>query len=141
MAGVQGYSGIDFHGSMSIQISGRLKTQFTVARAPIPTIVSNSTYNLETSYSAEADYAVNSRVSLKIGGTQSTDVYQGAGIVSGLQEDIQRESLWTVTGTAHFQVGRRLAVEIWATHQARAADISVYDYDDNRVGLSVSAAI
>jgi hypothetical protein len=136
---VEGFNGVDVRADISVRVSGRLTTHFGVVNGPEPTIVSNATYSLNTAYTAEADYQVNPRWTLKLAGADTMDHYKGALIVPGT--DIQSESYWTITGTSHFQLSRRFAVELWASHQERNADINIYDYSDNRVGLSLSAAI
>ncbi len=139
VASVAGYGGLEYKADLSVRVSSRLQAKVSLAQAPIPTIISNSTYTIEKSYSAEADYAIGPRLSLKLSGSDRSDHYQGAALVSGV--DIQRESFVTVSGAAHLQLGRRLAVELQGEHEIRSADVAIYNFTDDRVTLSISAAI
>jgi hypothetical protein len=138
-AGVAGYGGIEYSGDVSLRVSSRLQAHFSLGQAPIPTIVSNSTYSLERHYSAEADYTIGPKLSLRLSGSETTDRYNGAAVVSGV--DIQRESAGTVSGAVRFKLSRRFAIELDGAHQVRSADVAIYNYTDDRVGLAFSAAI
>jgi hypothetical protein len=139
VAGVAGYSGLDSSADISLHVSSRLQAHFSFGQAPIPTIVSHATFSLERHYSAEADYTIGPKLSLKLTGSETNDRFSGDALVSGL--DIQRESIGTVSGDLRYQLNRRFAFQLDVTHQVRSADVSIYDYTDDRVGLSISAAI
>jgi hypothetical protein len=136
---VPGYSGVDLHADVSIRVSGRLNGRLSVVQEPLPTIVSNSTYTLSDSYTVEADYAMSSKVNLKIVASYATNDYSGVALIPGV--DIQHEAIWTVTCRSRYQVSRRLSVELWAAYGSRNTDVLLYDYNDNRVGLSLTATI
>ncbi len=139
VAGVAGYEGIDYSADVSLRVSERLQAHVTVGQAPIPTIVSNATYSLESHYSAEADYTIGPKLSLKLIGSETNDRYSGAALVTGL--DIQRESVGTISGALRFQLSRRFALQINGSHQVRSANITIYNFTDDRVGLAFSAVI
>lgn len=136
---VAGRSGLDYRADISFRVSSRLQTHFILAEGVIPTIVSNSTYTVEGSYSADATYAIGPKLSLKLMANEQQDHYEGAGILPGV--DIQRENSGTFSGSLNYQLNRRIAIQLLGSHQVRNADVPIYSFTDDRLGLSISAAI
>jgi Putative beta-barrel porin 2 len=137
--GVAGYNGLDYKGDIALHVSSRLEAHLSAEQAIIPTNVSNSTYTLEKSYSGEVDYTVSGKLSLRVSGSDRTDRYSGAALVSGL--DVQRQGIWIVSGTASYRLSRRFAVELRGEHQVSSADLAPYNFTDNRISLSISGKI
>ena len=138
-AGAPGYRGIDYTGDLSLRVSSRLQAHVSVGQTPIPTVVSNSTYSLETHYSAAVDYAIGPRFSLTLTGSEVNDRYNGTGLVTGL--DIRRQNLVTESASLRWEMSRRFALQLNGSHEVRDTDISIYNFTDDRVGIELSASI
>jgi hypothetical protein len=139
LPGVEDYHGPYYKMDVSFRISSRVQAQLQAQRSTNPTNVSDATYDLRDLFSGAVDYVVTPKLKLHVSGSETSDVYNGGGFVSGVTVRNQTTRVFTVS--SHYQLSRRAAVDLWFTQEVGRADIESYDYTDNRVGLSVYIAI
>lgn len=139
LPGVQDYRGLYYKTDVSFRISSRLQADIQAQRSTNPTNVSDATYDLRDLFAGGLDYVVTPKLKLHLTGSETTDVYNGGGFVSGVT--VRHQVTRVLTASSHFQLNRRIGMDLWVTQEEGRADIESYDYTDNRVGLSVYVAI
>ena len=135
--GVPGYEGITYGGALSYKPSSRLNTNIAFSRDAQPSNRLDSTYSLSERVSVGATYALGYRMSLSLGGSHATHRQEGVNLNPGV--DIVHETTDSVFGAISMKLNRNVSLSVDAAHQQRNADLSGFNYDSNRVGLTASA--
>ena len=138
IATVPGFEGFAYEAQLTYRPTNSLQTHFTFQRAPVPTNRFDVTYSLAQSYILELDYSVGPRWTFQLGGSHTTNKFQGASLVSGT--DLSNETYEAVfwCGALRVNQGPVSVAELRGEH--RDANIRQYNYNSFQVGLSVQAA-
>ena len=138
VATVAGYQGVTYGADLSFHFSRLLQAKLTVERAIQPTIQPDVTYELENTYGLEADYTLSRKLKFMASISAQSNRYSG---VLDPRVDIASENDWGVNGSIDYQLNRRFGLSLQAGHEVRDANLTIFSYSDNRVGLSLKAAI
>jgi hypothetical protein len=139
LASTGGYQGLTYDANVTFRVTPRLTAKLDLERAVNPTIRPDVTYALDNSYSLEADYSVSRKIKISAAATGESNRYSGADLIPGF--DISSETDWGVNGSVAYQLNRRIGFELDLAHVVRDANVTIFSYTDDRVGLSIKGAL
>jgi hypothetical protein len=132
------FDGFNYAGDVSYTVSSRLQVELSASRAVNPSIQTNTTYSVDTSFSGQATYKLNERVTLGVNGSHATQDFSGAVVIPGV--NIQSQTINSINGYLSYSFSRNLALNLTAGDESRRANVAAFNYDSGRVGLSITAA-
>jgi hypothetical protein len=132
------FSGVTYSATLAYHPTARLEFNFDASRRTVPATYLNAAYSINESYSGNAAYRISSRLTAKIGATESDSDYRGAALVPGT--DLTSQTFRSVNGTLAYSVSPTLSVSLTGEEDQRHANVLGYSYSGARVGLSVSKA-
>jgi len=138
-AGVRGFGGLTWNGSLIAQVGDRLQVTGLVSRAVQASNRVDANYFIEKNYALNATYALSPRLNL-VGGVLQTDRdFNGSTGVFGpvLLEDRVR----SVNAGARLRWSRLVTLALTGVHEEREANGSFYDYTSDRVLFSAALKI
>lgn len=136
---VRGFQGVTYGADVTVRFSRLLQAQLSLARAVNPTIRPDVTYSIQNTYSGQLDYTLGRKLKLVAGASGESDSYRGAVIVTNV--DVTSDTVWDVFGSARYQLNRRVGFGLDIRHERRDANLTDFSYSDDRIGLSIMAAI
>ena len=116
----------------------KLTTSFSFDRDTKPSNRLDSTYALTDALSLQATYALGYRVSVSLGGSQTTSEFEGPLLRPGL--DVQDDEMRAIFGAVNFKLNERLSVSVDGRHEERETDVPGFNYEGERVAVSALAA-
>jgi hypothetical protein len=134
------FSGVTTSVGLSYLLGPRLRLNAHVARDVSATLLQGVGYSVITSADLSADYTVSSRITAGLGGSWSHTAYQGRDprvllTTPGWQE------LNTFYARTSITLGRRWGASLQYRLTQGRADLSLYNYVSNYVGLTLSASL
>ena len=122
---------------LNYRVTSRLgmSLSYNLSNQASPTV--NASYVRVNAVHAGVTYALNQRVSLRFGGSNSQADYRG-GLPVGLQ--VRHSEDGEVDGGATVRIGRKVSVSLDARHIDRNADKSIFSYSSNQVTLGLTGA-
>jgi hypothetical protein len=137
--GATSFSGFTPTLGLTYLVGPRLKLTTNVARAVEPTLLEGVGHAVATNVNLEADYTVSSRIIAALGGSWSRTDYQGRDprvilTTPGWQE---ADSFFARVTTT---IGRRWGASLQYRFSQGRADLPIYNYVSNYVGLTLSTS-
>ena len=131
------YSNMGADVGLNYRVTSRLgmSLSYNLSNQASPTV--NASYVRVNAVHAGVTYALNQRVSLRFGGSNSQADYRG-GLPVGLQ--VRHSEDGEVDGGATVRIGRKVSVSLDARHIDRNADKSIFSYSSNQVTLGLTGA-
>lgn len=134
---VKDFDGITYGAQLTLQPTYRLQARFAFDRDIQSSNRLDVNYSLSDTYSAEAEYAIGSRLRLVAGGSIRDRTFEKSGTLPVVGPSDER--IRTLMAALRFQQNRRLSFELNAINDNRDADISLFDYSSTRIGLTAKA--
>ena len=111
-----------------------------VARRSIqPSDRPDTTYTIETLYSLDGSYRLSSHMQLSVGVSDDDSRFRGADLIPGF--DLASQRIKAAFGDLNLKLGRRFNLTLDVREEDERADIAAFNYDDTRVGLTISARL
>lgn len=133
-----GFSGITYDASAKYTPGARLSLILGLSRKTQPSYYINAAYSIDENYSGEADYKITSRLSAKLGATDTHSNFAGAALEPGT--NITDQTFLSFYGGLAFSASPTLSVSLNAGQDQRHANVIGYSYAGAHVGLAVSKA-
>lgn len=127
---------ITYSADLSYRPTSRLRTQAHFSRDVIPTVRLGNAYDISTSYRISGSYTLGSRISLDLGATQSDLNSQSPTVLSALSLTNSRTK--SVVAGVNYAQSRRLSLRLDFEHLERVGDNPIYNFNDDRVGLTTN---
>lgn len=130
-------SGLNANVSLAYRLSSR--TQFTLGYS----LGNSASPLIDTSYvrsetiQVAADYSLTKRISFNASASRSRQDYRGVQQIVVLQ--LQQSTTDQFAGGVDVKIGRKASVGLTATHTDRVADLSQFNYSDDRVMVTLNS--
>jgi hypothetical protein len=131
---VPGFHGLTYSAALTATISSKLSATLDADRSTKPSIQVTSSFLREDSVKGDLIYALNSRMTLNLGGLWSDRRYGGAISLPGTS--LTSENMVDVHGGGKLDLSHRLALVLDVRHEIRHANLPSLNYASTRVGLS-----
>lgn len=130
------FSGITYDVSLTYHAGPRLTLNALASRKTLPTNYLNAAYSVAEAYSVGADYRISTRLSAKIGASQTRSNFNGAALVNGV--DLTAQKYQSFYGSLAYILSPTFTVSLSAGQEQRHADVVAYSYSGAHFGLSLS---
>ena len=131
------FSGVTYDANASYRASSRLQFQADFERSVNPTVITSGSFEVQTSYSVNANYRLGTRITLGAGARRSDIDLDGAGF--GPPALALTDSRSTqVFGSVSYRQSDRASLIFDYTNEQRDSDNSAFNYTNNRVSLSLN---
>jgi Putative beta-barrel porin 2 len=134
----QKFDGITYMSNLSYEITPRLTAQLNISRQTLPSNRFDVDYSIDQIYAGELDYKFTSRLSGKLGASNSHHRFEGAALDPDLE--LTHETDWNIYGSLGYDITPRLSLSLTVTQQERQADLAGYSYSGTIVGLVATKA-
>ena len=137
-AGTTGFAGMNWDVSGKLVVGPRMELTANTSRLLSASLLIPSNYNISTTFSAAARYALTGRIMLESGYMHMTRRFIGPTRVIGTP--LTRDLRDTGYLGAHYTVNRRIGLRLRATRDQRTGGGPAYDFVDYRAlsGIDVS---
>lgn len=129
--------GLNANASLAYRASAR--TQFTLdyslGNGASPLV--NTSYVHSETLQLTGTYALTRRISFRAAASRSRQDYRNTAGIAFLQ--LQQSTTDQFTGSVDVKVGRKASVSLNATHTNRVADVSQFNYHDDRVAVVLTS--
>ena len=132
------FSGITYDANLGYHPDARLTINLGLSRKTLPSYYLNAAYSVDENYNGEADYRVTSRLTAKLGATDTHSNFAGAALVPGT--NITDQTFLSFYGGLAFAATPTFSVSLNAGQDQRHANVIGYSYAGAHVGLAVSKA-
>jgi hypothetical protein len=129
--------GLNANASLAYRASARtqLTLDYTLGNTASP--LANASYVRSEMLQLTGTYALTRRISFHAGASRSRQNYRSTGVVALLQ--LKESTTDQVNGSVNMKLGRKANISLSATHTYRTADISQFNYSDDRVAATLSS--
>ena len=129
--------GLNANASLAYRVSARtqLTLDYTLGNTASP--LANASYVRSESLQLAGTYALTRKISFQAAASRSRQDYRSTGVIALLQ--LKESTTDQVNGSVNVKVGRKANVSLSATHTYRMADISQFNYSDDRVAVTLSS--
>ncbi|MCE7798529.1 outer membrane beta-barrel protein [Sphingobium sufflavum] len=132
-AGVAQFDNINWSADVVATISSRLQLHASTSKEVTSPLAVNALYHAARHYAVDGDYALSSRLNLKLGYTrQNRDFY---GVLPSLGPVLTNDTNELLFSALQFELNRRLQFTLEAGHERRDANDSFFNYRNTRFGL------
>jgi hypothetical protein len=138
IAGSGGFKGFTYSGDITYRASSRLNGRVSFTRATTPSNTVGANFSVDNTELAEVIYDIGPRLSLTLGGSRLARRYNVSGFNPfGAPFLITDETIVDGYITATYKLNRRLSFILNLRQEQRDANISAFNYQSSRVGLTV----
>jgi len=137
--GSRDFSGLTYSGDISYRASSRLEGHAGSNRSVNPSQITGGSFEVDTEYQLGLTYRVGTRITLGLTGRDRQTTVHGdipAALAATTLTDARSK---TIEASADYRLNKRLSFILSARHETRDANNALFAYDDDGVGLSVSA--
>jgi hypothetical protein len=134
-----GFSGLTYDADVLYTPFSRLSAEINYTRSIAPSTLIGASYMIESVLNGHIDYAVGVRSTASIGGTYSDFDYRGDSVFFAAEDIYSHEEIGAVYGDFDYKLWRRLSARLDARWETRSANVALYNYDDLRVGVTLTA--
>ncbi|HZZ34031.1 MAG TPA: hypothetical protein VFE10_18770 [Phenylobacterium sp.] len=129
--------GLGANASLAYRVTSR--TQFTLdySLGNSASPLTNTSYVRTEMLQLTGTYNLTRRVSFQAGASRSSQDYRNTGDIAFLQ--LTRSTTDQINASVNVKVGRKASVSLNATHTNRVADISEFNYHDDRIAVALSS--
>lgn len=133
------FSGLTYSGDVSYRASSRLTGHAGFNRSVNPSQITGGSFEVDTEYQLGVTYRMGTRITLALTGRdRQTSVHGDIPLILAATTLTEARSK-TIEASADYRLNKRLSFILSARHETRDANNPLFAYDDDGVGLSVSA--
>lgn len=137
LTGGRGFEGVSYGGDITYRPTPRLQAEVKFDRDIKPSNQVDASYFLDQHYVLAADYALGTRIKVRVGVDDEDSNYRGGLIHKGF--DLTQSTIVGGFASVDVAVLRKIHVVLDVRTEKRTADIHAYDYESTRVGLALTA--
>jgi hypothetical protein len=134
-----GFSGLTYDADALYTPFSRLSAEINYTRSIAPSTLIGASYVIQSILNGHVDYALGVRSSATLGGSYSNFDYRGDTVFFTAEDIYSHEEIGSVYGDFNYKLWRRLSAKFDARWETRSANVSLYNYDDVRVGVTLTA--
>jgi hypothetical protein len=134
-----GFSGLTYDADALYTPFSRLSAEINYTRSIAPSTLIGASYVIESILNGHIDYALGVRSSATLGGSYSNFDYRGDSVFFTAEDIYSQEEIGAIYGDFNYKLWRRLSAKFDARWETRSANVSLYNYDDVRVGVTLTA--
>ena len=134
----QNFSGITYDFNLNYKPDARWTLNADFGRSANPSYYLNANYAVSERYSGSVGYRFTSRLTAKLGASDTHSKFSGAALIPGT--NITDQTYWSYYGSVAFNVSPTFSVSLNAGEDQRHADVVGYSYSGAHVGLALSKA-
>jgi hypothetical protein len=132
------FNGLTYSGYVTYRATSRLHARAAFQRQVTPTLLSGSSYEIQQAYTAELDYQIGSRIALSLIGNRQENESPGA-IIIPTAPTLTNSRVNSLSASVTYTMSRRLSLQLAATREERTANAAQFDYDNDRVALTLTS--
>ena len=133
------FSGLTYSGDISYRASSRLEGHMGFNRSVNPSQITGGSFEIDTEYQLGVTYRLGTRITLALTGRDRETIVHGDIPAILAATTLTEARSKTIQASADYRLNKRLSFILSARHETRDANNSLFAYDDDGVGLSVSA--
>jgi hypothetical protein len=134
-----GFSGLTYDVDALYTPFSRLSAEINYTRSIAPSTLIGASYVIESVLNGHVDYALGVRASATLGGSYSDFDYRGDAVFFTAEDIYSHEEIGAIYGDFNYKLWRRLSAKFDARWETRTTNVSLYNYDDVRVGVTLTA--
>jgi hypothetical protein len=134
-----GFSGLTYDVDALYTPFSRLSAEVNYTRSIAPSTLIGASYMIESVLNGHVDYALGVRSTATLGGSYSDFDYRGDSVFFAAEDIYSHEEIGAIYGDFNYKLWRRLSAKFDARWETRSANVSLYNYDDVRVGVTLTA--
>jgi hypothetical protein len=132
------FSGLTYSGGISYRATSRLHAKASFQRQLTPTLLSGSSYEVQTGYTVGVDYQIGSRIALSLIGNRQESDSPGAVIIP-TAPTLTNSRVNSLSASVTYRMSKRLSWQLSASREERNADNALFDYTNDRVAITLSS--
>jgi hypothetical protein len=134
-----GFSGLTYDVDAVYTPFSRLSAEVNYSRSIAPSTLIGASYMIENLLNGHVDYALGVRSTATLGGSYTDIDYRGDSVFLGAEDFYSHEEIGAIYGDFNYKFWRRLSAKFDARWETRTTNVSLYNYDDVRVGVTLTA--
>lgn len=123
--------------SLAYRATARTQLTLNYSLGNTASPLANASYVRSEALQLTGTYALTRRISFQASASRSKQEYRSTGVVALLQ--LKESTTDQVNASVNVKLGRKITASLNATHTYRTADISQFNYSDDRVAVSLSS--
>jgi len=140
--GLEEFHGLNWSGDLTAQVTPDLMLHGSFSRAISSALAVDANYHVDTNYSLTASYAISPLTSLQGGMSLSRRRFIGSD-VPGIPalDQLDHDNRKNIFASVSYQFRPKLMFTFDVTHEKRSANGTIYDYSNNRIGLTAQLSL
>jgi hypothetical protein len=134
-----GFSGLTYDVDALYTPFSRLSAEINYTRSIAPSTLIGASYVIESVLNGHVDYALGVRSSATLGGSYSDFDYRGDTVFFTAEDIYSHEEIGSIYGDFNYKLWRLLSAKFDLRWETRTTNVSLYNYDDVRVGVTLTA--
>jgi hypothetical protein len=134
-----GFSGLTYDVDALYTPFSRLSAEVNYSRSIAPSTLIGASYMIENLLNGHVDYALGVRSTATLGGSYSDIDYRGDSVFFVAEDFYTHEEIGAIYGDFSYKLWHRLSAKFDARWETRTTNVALYDYDDVRVGVTLTA--
>ena len=134
-----GFSGLTYDVDAIYTPVTRLSAEITYTRSINPSTLVGASYMIENFLNGHVDYALGVRSTATLGGSYTDFDYRGDAAFFAAEDIYSRETIGAIYGDFSYKLWRMLSAKLDARWETRSTNVALYNYDDFRVGATLTA--
>ncbi|MCJ2180048.1 hypothetical protein [Novosphingobium album (ex Hu et al. 2023)] len=139
VTGKTDFNGLTWQGKLTLKASERMTFQATVSQDTIPSLGFNVDYMKRTDYAAQADFVMNSRMTLRLSGSHGIRNFYYSALSAS--ENLTHDRVNTFGASFRITPVGPFTVSLDAIYDDRKANLDIYSYNAVRAGISLQMKI
>jgi hypothetical protein len=138
-AGRESHSAFAANVAMSYRLGPRTQLDFSYFHGATPETQLNTGFNVSDTFMFSASHTLGERIRLSASASQAKTNYGGV-LIDG-EAPLESDRVRRFSGAASLRIGRHLRLSVDAEHENRTANVSIYTYAADRVGISLAGEL
>jgi hypothetical protein len=139
VASTRGFNGLTYALDATYTPFSRLSSEISYSRSINPSTLIGASYMIENVLNGHIDYSLGVRSTATLGGSYIVYDYRGDAAFFQAEDIYSQEEIDSIYGDFKYKLWHRLSAKFDARWETRTANVSLYNYDDVRVGVTLTA--
>jgi hypothetical protein len=139
IASTRGFNGLTYALDATYTPFSRLSSEISYSRSINPSTLIGASYMIENVLNGHVDYSLGVRSTATLGGSYIVYDYRGDAAFFQAEDIYSHEEIGSIYGDFNYKLWRRWSAKFDARWETRSANVSLYNYDDVRVGVTLTA--
>jgi|GEM_PF-6535087 len=133
------FNGVTYAGGLTFRATSRLHMAATFQRQVTPTLLAGGSYEILTGYGADVEYSLGTRITLGLRADRQQSETTGVVLLTPIAQQLTDSRVNDLSATATYRMNRRLSLSLQGSRETRKANLSDFNYTNDRVALTLSS--